>query len=146
MDYIKETVNILKNLESLKKAEENLILRYKESKENLTSVKALNMSGMPTGSGGSIPDDRTCNLLFEQREILLNLKKTRKKLEKMKLLLEGLTEEEKSILDKSYSNDAELKNDSDIAAELKMSRRTYLEKKKKTTKKLAIQLWGIASL
>lgn len=146
MDYIKETVNILKNLESLKKAEENLILRYKESKENLTSVKALNMSGMPNGSGGSIPDDRVCNLLFEQREILLNLKKTRQKLEKMKMLLEGLTEEEKSILEKSYGEDSELKTDSDIAQELQMSRRTYLDKKKKTTKKLAIQLWGIASL
>lgn len=143
MNYIKETVNILKNMENLKKAEENLKLRILEVRSEMKSTKSVIISDMPHGSGSGLPDDKVCNLIFQEKQLLKNLKETKIKLDKMDKLLNKLTDEEKEILIKSYGEDSELKTDADIAKELKISRRTYIDKKKKVVTKLAIQLWGI---
>lgn len=145
MNYIKETVNILKNMENLKKAEENLKYQIIEVRSDLKSTKSLIITDMPQGSSGS-PDDRTCNLIFKEKQLLKNLKETQIKIAKVNRLFEGLSEEEKLLLEKVYGEESELKTDTDIAKELGISRVTLSNKKNRVTKKLAIQLWGIATV
>lgn len=145
MNYIKETVNILKNMENLKKAEENLKYQIIEVRSELKSTKSLIITDMPKGSSSS-PDDRTCNLIFKEKQLLKNLKETQIKIAKVNKLFKGLSEEERLLLEKVYGEDSELKTDTDIAKELGISRVTLSNKKSRVTKKLAIQLWGIASL
>lgn len=145
MNYIKETVNILKNMENLKKAEENLKYQIIEVRSDLKSTKSLIITDMPQGSSDS-PDDRTCNLIFREKQLLKNLKETQIKISKVNRLFEGLSEEEKLLLEKVYGEESELKTDTDIAKELGISRATLSNKKNRVTKKLAIQLWGIATL
>lgn len=145
MNYIKETVNILKNMENLRKAEENLKYQIIEVRSDLKSTKSLIITDMPQGSSGS-PDDRTCNLIFKEKQLLKNLKETQIKISKVNKLLEGLSQEDKLLLEKVYGEESELKTDTDIAKELGVSRATLSNKKSRVTKKLAIQLWGIATL
>ncbi|WP_368244110.1 hypothetical protein [Clostridium tertium] len=145
MNYIKETVNILKNMENLKKAEENLKYQIIEVRSDLKSTKSLIITDMPQGGSGS-PDDRICNLIFKEKQLLKNLKETQIKISKVNKLLEGLSEEDKLLLEKVYCEDSELKTDTDLAKELGISRATLSNKKSRVTKKLAIQLWGIATL
>lgn len=146
MNYIKETVNILKNMENLKKAEENLKYQIIEVRSDLKSTKSLIITDMPQGGSGSSPDDRTCNLIFKEKQLLKNLKETQIKISKINRLFEGLSEEEKLLLEKVYGEESEFKTDTDIAKELGISRATLSNKKNRVTKKLAIQLWGIATL
>lgn len=144
MNYIKETVNILKNLNNLKRAEENLILRLKECRENLTSVKAITISDMPSGSRINPPDEGVCNLLFEEKMLITNLKKTKASIKKIEKLKAGLTEEELRILELAYAEKYENLTDEAKAKKLNISRRTFITKKSQVTKKFAMQLWGIA--
>lgn len=145
MNYIKETVNILKNMENLKKAEENLKYQIIEVRSDLKSTKSSIITDMPQG-GSCSHDDRTCNLIFKEKQLLKNLKETQIKISKVNKLFEGLSEEEKLLLEKVYGEESELKTDTDIAKELGISRATLSNKKNRVTKKLAIQLWGIATL
>ncbi|WP_394899463.1 DUF1492 domain-containing protein [Clostridium paraputrificum] len=146
MNYIKETVNILGNMNSLKMAERNIKLRIKEVRSEMSSTKAIEISDMPKGSGTGLPDDKICNLIFEEKELIKRLRETSKKISLLQRLLDGLSDDEKLILDKAYGEDSELKTDADIAKELNMSRRCYIDKKKRVTKKLAVQLWGIVAI
>lgn len=146
MNYIKETVNILGNMNSLKMAERNIKLRIKEIRSEMSSTKAIEISDMPKGSGIGLPDDKICNLIFEEKELIKRLRETSKKISLLQKLLDGLSDDEKLILDKAYGENSELKTDADIAKELNMSRRCYIDKKKRVTKKLAVQLWGIVAI
>lgn len=146
MNYIKETVNILKNMDSLKMAERNIELRLKEVRSAMHCTKSIEISDMPKGSSASLPDDRICNLIFEEKELIKRLEETKNKTILMQQLLDGLTDDEKIILDKAYGEDSEYKTDTDIAKELNISRRGYIDKKKNAIKKLAIQLWGIVAI
>lgn len=142
MNYIRETVEIIKNLDNLRQAEINLKIQIEEVRENLKGYKEINCSGMPGGSAGA-PDDRICNLIYQEGILVKNYKNTKSAIKSVEKLLKGLKNDEKELLISVYCDN---KTDTEIAENFKISRRTLITKKKEITRKLAIQLFGIASL
>lgn len=142
MNFINETINILKNYENIKKSKTNLEYKYKEIVEELRNIKALDMSGMPKSSITNA-DDKILNLVYQKETIRRLYNETSQKLSKIEKYLEGISEEEKEILLKSYTTDT---TDTEIARDMEFSRQTLNEKRKKTIKKLAVQLWGIGAI
>lgn len=143
MDYIRETVNVIRNYDNIEKSIENLQYKLEDNKYKLQGYKETVISDMPKGSGASEPDDGLCNLLYEQKVLEDNLRSTKKQYANINKLLNGLADDEKKLIVKAYCSE---QTDTDIANDLNISRQALYTKKRKLIKKLAIQLWGINAL
>jgi RNA polymerase sigma factor (sigma-70 family) len=140
MNYIREAIDYLRNYQDLKIAAENLEDKINELNGSLEGYKEINNSGMPGGGGSSAPDDAICNLIFQRDKSIENLDDTNKAIVKIENALSKLSEEEKKILIKSYSQEM---TDTQISDELNISRRTFYRYRSEAIRKLAVQLFGI---
>lgn len=143
MDYIRETVAIIKNYDNLSKSIENLKYRLEDCRSKLEGFKGVDLSGMPV-AGAIEPDDALCNLLYEEKVLQDNIITTKKEYLRINKQLNGLSDKERELIIKAYTCDD--KTDTLIATELNITRQTFYNKKKSIIKKLAIQLWGIKAL
>ncbi|MFL0198707.1 hypothetical protein ACJDU8_24595 [Clostridium sp. WILCCON 0269] len=82
MDYIRETVEYLKNYNNLDIARQNLKDEILELEEALKSVGQINYSHIPLGSQIKLPGDNTINKMFrlskakeEYRSTLITIKR-----------------------------------------------------------------------
>lgn len=139
MNYITETILIIKNYNNIKIAQNNLRDKIRE-----IDTKLEGYTGITYGSIHSTTDnDKYLNLIFEKEVVTKAFEKNSITIKKIDKMLKGITREEKFILVNAYIDN---KSDTQIAKDLNISRKTLNDKKRKAVKKLAIQLWGIAAL
>ncbi|QLY82247.1 sigma-70 family RNA polymerase sigma factor [Clostridium intestinale] len=144
MNYIHEAKEFLRHYKDIKIANENLRYKIKELNSRLGEVKSMTISDMPKGGGGELPDDKLCNIVFERDKNIEALQKNSLTLTKATTILNKLDEESRKVLILSFIEDD--KTDTEIARELKITRPTLNEKRKKALKKFSIQLYGIKAI
>lgn len=139
MNYIRETIEYLRNYDNIMNATVNLQERLMELEAALDGYKAIDYSGMPKG-GSTAHDDRLCNLIFNRDRTLELLNANLDAELKIKDVIDKLDEETKKILVMAYIQN---KGENKIMSDLSVSRRTYYRMKNEAIRKLAVQLFGI---
>lgn len=141
MDYIKESVEWLKNYNRLKSSIETMALELKDLNMELNQMgyKPIDYSGMPHGNY-KIPDDEVCNRIVERDKKAKAIQETKDKIEKLDLILSKLDAEEREILKAKFIDGLSYE---EMSNQLHLSFATITRKKNEGLRNLALQLWGI---
>jgi hypothetical protein len=148
MDYIKEAENYLRNYNDLVDSVDNLKNEIYEINADLTSIKNIDYSGMPHGSGGALPDDKLINKLYRKQKAEEELKKTLIAINRIDCVLKKLSEGEdnkkyEKILRLYYIEGA---RGQALEEALECSERHCYRLKGIAIRRLAVQLFGIKGL
>lgn len=92
MDYIREAIEYLRHYNDLKISLETLKYEVMQIDAEIKSVKAIDYSGQPHGSGGKAPDDLLVNRVYRKQKAMQEIKLTKIKLAKLDEALSGLSE------------------------------------------------------
>ncbi|MGL5330770.1 MAG: sigma factor-like helix-turn-helix DNA-binding protein [Peptostreptococcaceae bacterium] len=141
MNYISETVTVIKNYNNIKIAQENLKDKLRDINTKLEGYKGISYGDIHGSGAGT--NDKILNLMFEQNKTLEAYRENDKSLKKLNKLLLGLSQDEKEVILNAYIQD---KTDTEIASSMNISRKTLNDKKRKAIKKLAVQYWGIKAI
>lgn len=141
MDYIRESVEWLKNYKTLKSSINTIESELKDLEIELKQMgyKPIDYSGMPHGNY-KIPDDEICNRIVLRDKKADALKRTKAKLEKLDLILSKLDHEEREILKAKFIDGLSYE---EMASKLNLSYASITRKKSEGLRKLSLQLWGI---
>lgn len=144
MDYIRESVEWLKNYKTLKSS---IITMESELKDleielNHMGYKPIDYTGMPHGNY-KIPDDEICNRIVLRDKKAEALKKTKEKVEKLDNILSTLDSEEREIIKLKFIDGLSYK---EMASKLNLSYASITRKKSEGLRKLSLQLWGIVPM
>lgn len=145
MDYIRETIEYLKNYDSLRQSLVNLEMDIKELKSNLDvgKIGAINYSDMPKGSSSQLPDDNIVNNIYKLKVKRQEYAITKKTLEKMDKVLSGLDPYYEKIL-RSYYIDG-LREET-LYKHTNCSERNFYRCKNTALRVFAVQLHGINAI
>lgn len=146
MNYIRETVEYLKNYNNLDKARLNLKDEIIELHQDLKSVKGITYSDMPHGSGEGSLDDELINKMFRLSVAKELYKSTLTTLKRMDKTLERFNETNPlfSKILKLYFIDCW--KEEEIMKEMNYSDRHLRRMKQQALRCFAIQLFGIKVL
>lgn len=136
-NYVKEVKRLVENYNNLLIAKENLTDRLIEHGAKMESAKVQNLSGMPSGSGGT--EDKMLNMVFEKEIILNRLMKTNKRIEKLEKAFKTLDEKEVDFIKVAFKEDLP---DTVISQQLEISVRHLHRKRKNIILKIAKSVWG----
>lgn len=141
MDYIRESIEWLKNYNRLKSSIETMGNELEDLNVELEQMgyKPIDFSGMPHGNY-KIPDDEICNRIVLRDKKADALKRTKAKLEKLDLILSKLDHEEREILKAKFIDGLSYE---EMASKLNLSYASITRKKSEGLRKLSLQLWGI---
>lgn len=98
MDYIKEAIEYLRHYNDLKISLESLKYEVMQIDAEVKSIKAIDYSGQPHGSGGKSPDDLLVNRVYRKQKAIQEIKLTKIKLAKLNEALNGLSDGEDNYL------------------------------------------------
>jgi len=145
MDYIRETIEYLKNYDSLKQSLINLEMDIKELKSNLDvgKIGAINYSDMPKGSNAQLPGDDVINNIYRLKVKREEYAITKKTLEKMDKTLAALDPYYAKIL-RAYYIDG-LREES-LYKHTNCSERNFYRSKNTALRVFAVQLHGINAI
>ncbi|ERK31568.1 sigma factor-like helix-turn-helix DNA-binding protein [Clostridium intestinale] len=144
MNYIHEAKEFLRHYKDLKIANENLRYKITELNSKLSEIKSMQITDMPHGGGGELPDDKLCNIVFERDKNIEALQKNSLILTRSTAILNKLEEEYRKVLILSFIENE--RTDTEIARELNVTRPTLNDKRRKALKKFSIQLYGIKAV
>lgn len=141
MDYIRESVEWLKNYKTLKSSIITMENELKDLEIELKQMgyKPIDYSGMPHGNY-KIPDDEICNRIVLRDKKSEALKKTKEKVEKLDMVLSKLDSEERDIIKLKFIDGLSYE---EMASKLNLSYASITRKKSEGLRKLSLQLWGI---
>ena len=144
MDYIRESVEWLKNYKTLKSSIITIESELKDLEIELKHMgyKPIDYTGMPHGNY-KIPDDEICNRIVLRDKKADALKRTKAKLEKLDLILSKLDHEEREILKAKFIDGLSYE---EMASKLNLSYASITRKKSEGLRKLSLQLWGIVPM
>lgn len=144
MDYIRESVEWLKNYKTLKSSINTIESELKDLEIELKQMgyKPIDYSGMPHGNY-KIPDDEICNRIVLRDKKAGALKRTKAKLERLDLILSKLDHEEREILKAKFIDGLSYE---EMASKLNLSYASITRKKSEGLRKLSLQLWGIVPM
>lgn len=137
VNYVKEVKKLVENYNNLLIAKENLTDMLVEHSIKMESAKGQNLSGMPSGSGGT--EDKILNMVFEKEIILNRLIKTDERIEKLEKAFKTLDEKEVDFIRAAFKEDLP---DTVVAQNLNMSRMHLHRKRKDIILKIAKSIWG----
>lgn len=146
MDYIRETVEYLKNYNNLDIARQNLKDEILELEEALKSVGQINYSDMPLGSQTKLPDDKTINKMFRLSKAKEEYKTTLITIKRMDKVLKIFNETNPKFYTilKAYFIDHLVEED--ILKQFSYSERHLRRLKEKALRSFAVQLFGVKTL
>ncbi len=141
MDYIKESVEWLKNYNRLKSSIETMTLELNDLNIELNQMgyKPIDYSGMPHGNY-KIPDDEVCNRIVKRDKKAKAIQETKERVGKLDLILSKLDVEERAILKAKFIDGLSYE---DMSKQLNLSFATITRKKNEGLRNLSLQLWGI---
>lgn len=144
MDYIRESVEWLKNYKTLKSSINTIESELKDLEIELKQMgyKPIDYSGMPHGNY-KIPDDEICNRIVLRDKKADALKKTKEKVEKLDMVLSKLDSEERDIIKLKFIDGLSYE---EMASKLNLSYASITRKKSEGLRKLSLQLWGIVPM
>lgn len=144
MDIIKDAEMYLEGYWDLKDSITNIKREIQLLEDDITSIKSLDYSGMPKGSGASQPDDRLINLIYKKQLKESMLKRTEDKIAFIENILSNLAKDEDGKVLKAYYIDC-LRGE-ELEKEMCTCERNIYRIKKKAIRKFAIRLFGIVGL
>lgn len=144
MDIIKDAEMYLEGYWDLKDSVKNIKAEIRLLEEDISSVKSLDYSGMPQGSGASLPDDKLINLIYKKQSKESMLRRTEEKIAFIENILSKLAKDEDGKVLKAYYIDC-LRGE-ELEKEMCTCERNIYRIKKKAIRRFAIQLFGIVGL
>lgn len=145
MDYIRDTIDYLKNYSNLQQSLENLELDIKELRAEINAgqVGAIEYSDMPKGDSSQLPDDKIVNKIYVLQVKRKEYALTKKTLEKMDKVLSGLPKEDERILRAWYIDG--LRGET-VYKHTFCSERNFYRCKNQALRTFAVQLHGINAI
>lgn len=140
MDYIKEAEGYLRSYRDLKQSIELIKGEIEYLNEELSGIKAIDYSGMPSGGGSTLPDDRVVNLLYQKQVKQKALESTILKVNHIENIFINLGEKDEKILKAFYLDHL---RGIELEGKFGVSERHAYNLKKTAIKRFAIQLFGI---
>lgn len=140
MDYIKEAEVYLRSYRDFKKSIELIENEIEYLDEELVGAKAIDYSGMPSGGGATLPDDRIINLLYQKQVKQKALESTILKVNHIENIFINLGEKDEEILKAFYLDNL---RGIELEGKFGVSERHAYNLKKAAIKRFAIQLFGI---
>jgi DNA-directed RNA polymerase specialized sigma subunit len=101
MDYIRESIERLRDYNALVASIKNLEEQLKAVEAEKTSIKSLQISFAP-GGGGAEPDERLVNAIFNSQVLKNNYGATKRRIECIDRALEELDDRERKVLNRMY--------------------------------------------
>lgn len=143
MDYIKEAEWYLRNYRDLKMAVTTIEDELDYLEEELTGAKAIDYSGMPSGGGATLPDDRVVNLLYQKQVKQKTLDLTKLKVKHIETIFNNLGPKDEDLLKAFYLDNL---RGNELEGQFALSERQVYNLKKIAIKRFAIQLFGIKAV
>lgn len=143
MDYIKEAEWYLRNYRDLKMAVTTIEDELDYLEEELTGAKAIDYSGMPSGGGSALPDDRLVNLLYQKQVKQKTLDLTKLKVKHIETIFNNLGAKDEELLKAFYLDNL---RGNELEGQFALSERQVYNRKKIAIKRFAIQLFGIKAV
>ncbi|MBU3185644.1 DUF1492 domain-containing protein [Clostridium estertheticum] len=143
MNYIEEAEEYLTNYDNLKISLENLRMDVIELDETFKSIKAINYSGMPHGSGAGEPSDAILNKMFQRDQKKVMYDETLNVITRMEKIFANLQEADMKILRLWYIDGYRCEQ---LIKDLNCSESTIFRNKRKAIRVLAIQLFGLKGI
>lgn len=144
MDIIKDAESYLEGYWDLKDSITTIAKEIELLDEDIKSVKSLDYSGMPHGSGAAHPDDRLVNLLYKKQVKESLLERTKAKVAFIDDILTKLSKDEDGKVLKAYYIDVLRKEE--LERVIGSCERNIYRMKNKALRRFAIQLFGIVAL
>jgi hypothetical protein len=157
MDYIREAIEYLRHYNDLKISLETLKYEVMQIDAEIKSVKAIDYSGQPHGSGGKDPDDLLVNRVYRKQKAIQEIELTTIKVKKIDEALKGLSRGSDNYLQEEivrwfYIDHKKLgevrkklqqKNIEDNFKDKELSDRQIYKIRDKGIKRMAIRFFGI---
>ena len=143
MDYIKEAEGYLRSYPDLTESITNIEMELDFLEEEITGAKAIDYSGMPSGGGSALPDDRIVNLLYKKQVKQKALESTTAKIKHIECIFKKIGEKDEKLLKAFY---VEGLRGMALEEKFNVSDRQVYNLKKIAIKRFAIQLFGIKAV
>lgn len=140
MDYIKEAEGYLRSYRDFKQSIALMESEIEYLDEELTGAKAIDYSGMPSGGGAALPDDRVVNLLYQKQVKQKALDSTRLKVKHIENIFDNLGPKYEEVLKACYLDHL---RGIELEGQFRLSERQVYNLRKIAIKRFAIQLFGI---
>lgn len=140
MDYIKEAEGYLRSYRDFKQSIATIESEIDYLDEELIGAKAIDYSGMPSGGGATLPDDRVINLLYQKQVKQKALDSTKAKINHIEKIFTNLGAKDEELLKAFYLNNL---RGIELEGQFGVSERHAYNLKKIAIKRFAIQLFGI---
>ncbi len=102
MNWQKEAVSDLRSYKGRKQALDNMALRRAALEDRFQSVRCASADAAPVQGGSSRMEDSLINNIVERERLYWTMEATRRLVEMTERGLSGLTEQQRTVLDKFY--------------------------------------------